>query len=201
MEAQRFDALVRVLRPATRRSLLSGAIGGVLGIASLVLGQDESSAAKRHNKNNNSNRRRRRQRNRRRTWKFLASPLTHLNETPPSSGDRFATSASRAQISIVQRRKRFQICGNFNYSTTAVANRNISVRDVILQFGNTRNSTPAEVTFPGWSGTNVFDAGCQRIGRAQALDIRRNSSSYFVNVRTNTPNHQNGAVAAPLVRQ
>lgn len=199
MEAQRFDALVRALRPASRRSLLGGAIGGVLGIASLVMGQDESSAAKRHNRNSNNNRRRRRRRNRERTWTYQAS-LSHLNETPPSSGDRFS-SGSRAQIKIVERRRRVQICGNFNYFTTAVANRNINVQDVILQFGNTRNNTPAEVIFPGWSGTTTFDAGCQAIGQNLANDIRRNASSYFVNIRTITPNHRNGAVAGTLVRQ
>ena len=201
MDAQRFDALARALRPANRRSLLGGAIAGVLGIASLVHGQDESSAARRHNRNNNSNRRRRRRRRSRgRTWNFTAS-LSHLNETPPSSGDRFATSASNAKISITQRRRRNQICGTFNYSTTAVANRNINVRDVILQVGNTRNNTQPELSFSGWFGKNVSDRECQNIGRNQANFIRRNAANIYVNVRTATPNHPNGAVAGLLVRQ
>ena len=200
MDAQRFDALVRALGPASRRSLLGGAIGSMLGIASLMLDHDESSAAKRHNRNNRNNnrQRRRRRRNRKRTWTFNAS-LSHNNESPPSSGDRFS-SGSTARIKIVQRRRRFQICGKFNYFTTAVANRNIEVRDVILQFGNTRNNTPAEVTFPGWVGTTSFNAGCQTIGQSQANDIRRNATNYFVNIRTRNPNHPNGAVAGLLQR-
>ncbi len=199
MDDHRFDRLVRALQPASRRSLLGSAIAGVLGMTALALEHDKSSAARRHNQNNNNNRRRRRRRNRRRTWTFKAS-LSHTNETPPSSGDRFS-SGSTAQIKIVQRRRRFQICGNFNYFTTAVANRNINVKDVILQFGNTRNNTPAEFSFPGWVGATGFDAGCFRIGQGQANDIRRNASSYYVNIRTNTPNHPNGAVAGTLVRQ
>lgn len=202
MDAQRFDALARALWPASRRSLLGGAIGGVLGIASLALGDDESSAARRNarNRNGNNNRRnRRRRRNRGQTWTFRAS-LSHTNESPPSSGDRFS-SGSNARIQIVERRRRFQICGSFNYFTTAVANRNIDVRDVILQFGNTRNNTPADVTFSGWVGTTSFDAGCQEIGRSQANDIRRNASNYFVNIRTRNPNHPNGAVAGLLEKQ
>ena len=196
MDAQRFDALARALQPANRRSLLGGAIAGVLGLASLVQGQDESSARRR---DRNNRQRRRKQRNRRRTWTFRAS-LSHNNESPPSSGDRFSN-GSNARIQIVQRRRRTQICGNFNYFTTAVANRNIDVRDVILQFWNTRNNTPADVTFPGWVGTTGFDAGCQEIGRSQANDIRRNASSYFVNIRTRNPNHPHGAVAGLLQRQ
>jgi hypothetical protein len=198
MDDHRFDTLVRALQPANRRSLLGSAIAGVLGITALALEHDEGDAARRHNRNSNNNRRNRRRRNRRRTWTFTAS-LSHTNETPPSSGDRFS-SGSNARIQIVQRRRRFQICGKFNYFTTAVANRNIDVRDVILQFGNTRNNTPAEVTFPGWVGTTGFNAGCQTIGRSQANDIRRNASNYFVNIRTRNPNHPNGAVAGLLER-
>ncbi len=202
MDVHRFDTLVRALQPANRRSLLGSAIAGVLGIASLALEHDESDAARRHNRNNRNNRnnrrRRRRRRNRRRTWNLVASPLRASNV---SNGDRFATNASRADISIVQRRRRFRICGEFNYATTAVPNRNIDVRDVILQFGNTRSSTPAEVTFPGWSGSTGSPSTCQRIGQSLANDIRRNPGDYFVNVRTNNPNHRNGAVAAPLARK
>ena len=66
MDYHRFDALVRALQPANRRSLLGGAIGSVLGLTALALGQDEGDAARRHNRNNNNNRRRRRRRNRRR---------------------------------------------------------------------------------------------------------------------------------------
>lgn len=198
MDAQRFDALARALRPANRRSLLGGAISGMLGFAALVRGHDDGDAAKRHNGNNNNNRRRRRQRNRRRTWKLVASPLTRQNV---SNGDRFATSACKASINIVQRRNRFQICGDFTYATTAVANRNINVKDVIIQFGNTRSGTTAEVTFDGWSGTTTFDAGCQRIGKNLANDIRRNASDYYVNIRTNTPSHPSGAVAGTLANK
>ena len=196
MDAQRFEALVRAFGPANRRALLGGTVGGMLGLASLMLAQDESAARRRRR---NDRQRRRRQRNRKRTWTFTAS-LSHSNESPPSSGDRFS-SGSTARIQIVRRRRRTQICGNFNYFTTAVANRNIDVRDVILQFGNTRNNTPAEVTFPGWVGTTSFDAGCQEIGRSQADDIRRNATNYFVNIRTRNPNHPNGAVAGLLERR
>lgn len=197
MDYHRFDALVRALQPANRRSLLGGAIGSVLGLTALALGQDEGDAARRHNRNNNNNRRRRRRRNRRRTWNLLASPLTHQ---AVSGGDRSATSACKAQIKIVQRRRRFQICGNFNYSTTAVRNSNIDVRDVIIQPGNTNRTTPAVVTFDGWIGSNTHNAGCKRIPRDLARDIRRSPDTYYVNVRTNTPNHQNGAVAGRLAR-
>lgn len=200
MDNHRFDALVRALQPANRRSLLTGALGGVLGLTALALGPDEGDAARRHNRNNRNNRnnrRRRRRRNRRRTWNFEASPLSHTYETPPSSGDRLASKTSNAQIRIVQRRRRFQICGEFSYSTSAVPNRNIDVRDVIIQFGSTSNSTKAEVTFPGWTGP-TSPSTCQEIGRSLANDIRRNPDDYFVNVRTFTPNHRNGAVAAPL---
>jgi hypothetical protein len=202
MDNHRFDALVRALQPANRRSLLGGALGGVLGLTALALGQDEGDAAKKHNRNNNNNRRnnrrRRRRRNRRRTWHLLASPLT---SQPLSGGDRSATSACQAQIRIVQRRRRFQICGNFNYSTHAVQNRNINVRDVIIQPGNANRTTPAVVTFDGWTGSNVHDSGCKRIPRDLARDIRSSPDTYFVNIRTNNPNHPNGAVAGRLERE
>lgn len=202
MDAQRFDALARALWPASRRSLLGGAIGGMLGIAALALGDDESSAARRNarNRNGNNNRRRRRQRrNRRQTWTFRAS-LSHTNETPPSSGDRFSN-GSNARIQIVQRRRRFQICGKFNYFTNAVGNSQINVRDVILQFENTRNNTPAEITFSGWAGGTTNGDECISVGRSQANYIRRNATSFFVNIRTRTPNHPNGAVAGLLERK
>lgn len=203
MDNHRFDALVRALQPANRRSLLSGALGGVLGLSALVLGQDDGSAARRNNQNNNNRRqrrRRRRRRTRRRTWDLVASPLSHTWETPPSSGDHLASKSSNAQIRIIQRRRRFQICGDFTYGTSAVPNRNIDVRDVIIQFGNTNNNTKAEITFPGWSGGTVSPSTCQGIGQSLANDIRRNPGDYFVNVRTFTPNHRNGAVAAPLAK-
>ena len=117
MDAQRFDALARALWPASRRSLLGGAIGGMLGIASLALGGDESSAARRNARNrngNNNRRRRRRRRNRGQTWTFKAS-LSHTNESPPSSGDRFS-SGSTAQIRIVQRRRRSRFAGSSTIS-------------------------------------------------------------------------------------
>jgi len=201
MEAQRFDALVQALRPANRRSLLGGAIGGVLGIASLALGQDESSAARRHNGSSNNNRRRRRRRNRRRTWKLLASPLTYHNETPPGLGDKQATSACSAHIKIVRRRNRYRICGSFNYSTHAVANTAIDVRNVIIQTPDTGHSRSAQVTFLGWTGTNVHDAGCKAIPEDLARQILRSPWAYYVSILTNNPSHHFGAVAAPLVRQ
>lgn len=202
MDAQRFDALARALWPASRRSLLGGAIGGVLGIASLALGDDESSAARRNarNRNGNNNRRnRRRRRNRGQTWTFKAS-LSHTNESPPSSGDRFSN-GSNARIQIVQRRRRFQICGRFNYFTNAVGNSQINVKDVILQFGNTRNNTPAEITFSGWAGGTTNGNECIDVGRSQANYVRRNATSFFVNIRTTNPHHPNGAVAGLLERQ
>lgn len=195
MDKRRFDALVRALQPANRRSLLAGALGGVLGFASLALEHEDGSA-----RNNNRNRRRRRRRrNRRRAWNLEAAPLSHTHETPPSSGDRFASASSNAQIRIIQRRRRFEICGTFTYGTSAVPNRNIDVRDVIIQFDNTNNSTKAEVTFPGWTGPTSTRT-CQGIGQSLANDIRRHPGDYFVNVRTFTPNHRNGAVAAPLAK-
>jgi hypothetical protein len=199
MDDHRFDTLVRALQPANRRSLLGGAIGGVVGLTALALGRDESDAARRHNRNNNNNRnrrRRRRRRNRRQTWTFRAS-LSHNNESPPSSGDRFSN-GSNARIQIVQRRRRFQICGRFNYFTNAVPNSQINVRDVILQFGNTRNNTPAEITFSGWSGGTTNGNECIDVGRSQANYIRRNATDFFVNIRTRNPNHPNGAVAGLL---
>ena len=45
MDNHRFDALVRALQPANRRSLLTGALGGVLGLTALALGPDEGDAA------------------------------------------------------------------------------------------------------------------------------------------------------------
>jgi hypothetical protein len=199
MDDHRFDTLVRALQPASRRSLLGGAIAGVLGITALALEHDEGAAAKRHNRNRNNNRRNRRRRNRRRTWTFTAS-LSHNNESPPSSGDRFS-SGSNARIQIVQRRRRFQICGRFNYFTNAVPNSQINVRDVILQFGNTRNNTPAEITFSGWSGGTTNGNECIDVGRSQANYIRRNATDFFVNIRTRNPNHPNGAVAGLLERR
>lgn len=201
MDDRHFDALVRALQPTNRRSLVSGALGGVLGLTALVLGQDDGSAARRHNRNNNNNRnrRRRRQRNRRQTWTFKAS-LSHNNESPPSSGDRFS-SGSNARIQIVQRRRRFQICGKFNYFTNAVGNAQINVRDVILQFENTRNNTPPEITFSGWAGGTTNGNECIDVGRSQANYIRRNATNFFVNIRTRNPNHPNGAVAGLLQRR
>jgi hypothetical protein len=132
-------------------------------------------------------------------------PITPAMALPSSerrlAGCKARTNASRADIRIVQRRRRFQICGKFTYATTAVPNRNINVRDVIIQFGNTRSSTLAEVTFPGWSGSTTSPSTCQRIGQSLANDIRRNPGDYFVNVRTINPNHRNGAVAARLARR
>lgn len=197
MDIHRFDALAKALQPANRRSLLGGALAGVLGIAALALEHEDGSARGNNRNNRQQRRRRRRRRNRRRTWNLVASPLSHTYETPPSSGDRFATASSNAQIRIVQRRRRFQICGEFTYGTSAVPNRNISVKDVIIQFGSTSSSTKAEVTFSGWTGP-TSPSTCQPIGRSLANDIRRNPDDYFVNVRTFTPNHRNGAVAAPL---
>jgi hypothetical protein len=201
MDTRRFDALARALRPANRRSLLGGAIAGVLGITSLVLGQDEVSGAKNHNNNNNNNQRRRQRRNRKRTSRFLASPLSHTNETPASSGDSHASTQSKAAIQIVQRRRRFQICGNFTYITSAVQERNVSVRDVAIQYGNTGHTNTPVFTFPGWTGSFTNQAPCRRVDRRTARQILRDPNSYFVNIRTYTPNHQNGAVAARLLRQ
>jgi hypothetical protein len=202
MDAQRFDALVRALGPASRRVLLGGTIGSMLGVASLALDHDEGSAARRHggnNRNNNRQRRRRRRRNRRQTWTFRAN-LSHNNESPPSSGDQFSN-GSNARIQIVQRRRRFQICGRFNYFTNAVGNSQINVRDVILQLGNTRNNTPAEITFSGWAGGTTNGNECLEVGRSQANYIRRNATDFFVNIRTRNPNHPNGAVAGLLERR
>jgi hypothetical protein len=201
MEAQRFDALVQALRPANRRSLLGGALAGVLGLTSLVLRQEESSAAKKHNKNNNNNRQRRRRRNRKRTWKLHASPLTYHNEMPSSGGDKLATSACSAQIKIVRRRNRYQICGNFTYTTKAVANPGaIDVRNVIIQTPDTAHATTAQVTFLGWKGTTVSPGECKPIKEDVAKRILRSPWAYYVNILTNSPSHHFGAVAAPLVR-
>jgi hypothetical protein len=202
MDDHRFDTLARALRPANRRSLLGGAISGVLGITALVLGQDESSAANNHNKNSNNNRQRRRgRRNRRRTWKLQASPLTFHNETPSSGGDKFATSACSAQIKIIRRRNRYQICGNFTYTTKAVANpAAIDVRNVIIQTPDTAHSTTALVTFLGWKGTTVSPGECKPIREDVAKQILRSPWAYYANILTNNPSHHFGAVAAPLVR-
>jgi hypothetical protein len=185
MDGDRFDTLARTLKPATRRTLLGGAIGGLLATASLALGREETSA---------------RRRNRRRTWNFAAAPLTHLDEHPASSGDNRAYN-SKAQITISQRRNRFQICGTFQYHTDAVANSQINVRDVIIQQGTTSASSQALVTFAGWAGTTTFDAGCQTIDSSLAKAIVNDPGAYHVNLRTNQPRHLNGAVAAPLTRQ
>jgi hypothetical protein len=185
MDGDRFDVLTRAMKPATRRTLLGGAIGGFITAATLALGREDASA--------------RRRRPRRQTWKLSAHPLTYLDEHPSSSGDSRAYN-SKAQITINQRRRKFTICGTFQYYTDASSTRDINVRDVIIQTGNTANSTPAVVTFPGWSGANVFDAGCQTIARGLAQDIVNDPGTYHVNLRTNHPRHLNGAVAAPLTR-
>lgn len=186
MDGDRFDALTRAVNPATRRALLGGAIGGLLTAASLALGRDDASARK--------NRRPRRQ-----TWNFSASPLTYLDEHPSSSGDAKAYN-SKAEIQIHQRRRRYTICGQFQYFTDASSTRDISVRDAIIQYQTTSSSSQAWVTFPGWSGATNFDAGCQSVARNVARDIVNDPGSYHVNIRTNHPRHLNGAVAAPLKR-
>lgn len=193
MESERFDMLVRSMTPATRRTLLGGTVGGLLTAVSVALGRDGASAG-----NNNNNQQRRRRRNRQ-TWKFSASPLTYLDEHPSSSGDSRAYN-SKAEITIHQRRRRFQICGTFQYFTDASSTRDISVRDVIIQYETTSSSSQAWVTFPGWSGSNTFDPGCQSIERNVARDIVNDPGAYHVNIRTNHPRHLNGAVAAPLKR-
>jgi hypothetical protein len=186
MENERFDRLARSMKQVTRRTLLSGAIGGLLTIAPLALGGENASA-------------RNRRRNRRQTWKFSAHPLTHFDEHPASSGDALAYN-SKAQLTISRRRNRFQICATFQYYTDASSTHQINVRDVIIQPGNTRNSTPAVFTFPGWTAANVHDAGCLPIERGLAQDIVSDPGTYHVNIRTNHPQHVNGAVAAPLTR-
>ena len=191
MDGDRFDVLTRAMHPATRRSMLAAAIGGIVTAASLALGRDEASAG-----NNNNNRRRRRQRQ---TWNFSASPLTYLDEHPSSSGDAKAYN-SKAEIQIHQRRRKYTICGQFQYFTDASSTRNINVRDVIIQYQTTSSSSQAWVTFPGWSGANNFDAGCQSVARNVARDMVNDPGGYHVNIRTNNPRHLNGAVAAPLKR-
>src|SRR5688572_13050724 len=83
MDGVRFDTLARSMQPATRRTLLRGVVGGLLAVAPLALGREDTSA--------------RRRRNRRRTWNFSAAPLTHLDEHPSTSGDAKAYN-SKAQI-------------------------------------------------------------------------------------------------------
>lgn len=189
MDGDRFDVLTRAVSPATRRTLLGGAIGALVTAAALALGRDDASAG-----NNNNNRRRRRQ-----TWNFSASPLTYLDEHPSSGGDSRAYN-SKAELQIHQRRRRYTICGQFQYYTDATATRNISVRDVIIQYQTTSSSSQAWVTFPGWSGANTFDAGCQSVAANVARDMVNDPGGYHVNIRTNNPRHLNGAVAAPLKR-
>jgi hypothetical protein len=185
MDGDRFDTLTRSMKPATRRTLLGGAIGGLVTAASLALGRDDVSA--------------RRRRPRRQTWKFNASPLTYLDEHPSSSGDAKAYN-SKAQITINQRRRKYTICGSFQYFTEASSTRDISVRDVIIQYQTTSSTSQAWVTFPGWAGANTFTAVCQPVARNVARDIVNDPGSYHVNIRTNHPRHLNGAVAAPLKR-
>lgn len=192
MESHRFDALVRSVQPATRRSVLSGAIGGLLALAPFALDREEAAAG-----NNNRNRKQRRRRNR--SWKLSAHPLTNADEHPASSGDTKAYN-SKAQITIRQRRRRFQICATFQYYTEASNTNQINVKDVIIQTGNTSSSTPAVFSFAGWTTANVHDAGCQQISRGLANDILGDPGTYHVNLRTNHPHHPNGAVAAPLTR-
>lgn len=190
MDGDRFDVLTRVVSPATRRTVLRGTIGAFVTAASLALGRNSAMAG-----NNNNNRRRRQ----RQTWKFSASPLTYLDEHPSSGGDSRAYN-SKAEIQINQRRRRYTICGQFQYFTDASATRNVNVRDVIIQYQTTSSSSQAWVTFPGWSGASNFDAGCQPVARNVARDIVNDPGGYHVNIRTNTPRHLNGAVAAPLKR-
>jgi hypothetical protein len=190
MDGERLGMLFSTLGTASRRALLVGVVGGLL--TGIPLEQASEVAAARNKRS-----RRNRRRNRNQTWKLSAHPLTHFDEHPASSGDSQAYN-SKAQIVIAKRRRRYQICGTFQYYTDAARTNQINVKDVVIQPGNTSHTTPAVVTFAGWTGANVHDAGCQPIAPDLARQIISSPGDYHVNLRTNTPAHPNGAVAAPL---
>ena len=190
MEIHRFEALMETARQATRRTMLGGALAGLLALGPAVVERDTASAG---------NKKRRRRRNRKENWKFVAANMSYLDEHPSSGGDAQAHN-SKAQVTIKRRRNKYTICATFQYYTSAATPNQINVKDVIIQPGNTSHSTPAVFVWNGWTAANVFDAGCQKISRGLAQDIVSDPGTYHVNIRTNHPHHPNGAVAAPLTR-
>jgi hypothetical protein len=190
VEFHRFETLVRAIKPATRRSLLGGALAGLLALTPAALEPENATAG---------NRNRRRRRPRKQTWKLSASSMSYLDEHPSSGGDSLAYN-SKALITITQRRRRFQICATFQYYTGAATTNQINVKDVIIQPGNTSHTTQPVYSFFGWTAANVHEVACQSIDRGVAQDILADPGTYHVNIRTNHPHHPFGAVAAPLTR-